>query len=54
MERDVRNRKHRRKYPDVYPVQINPKWGQREQEDMHVVEKRPKKRSRKTEERKVT
>lgn len=53
MERDVRNRKRRRKYPDVYPVQINPKWGQREQ-DMHVVEKRPKKRSRKTEERKVT
>jgi hypothetical protein len=53
VERDVRRKKHRRKYPDVYTVQISPKWGQREQEDMHVAEKRSKKGSRK-DRRKVT
>lgn len=46
MEKDVRNRKPGKKYPAAYTVQISPEWGQKEQE-MHVVEKRSKKESRK-------
>lgn len=46
MERDAR--KSRRKHPDVCTERSNwPTWGQREQDDVRVVEKRPKKEGRK-------